>query len=472
MLFNTLPFVLLVTITFILYYLPVFRIWQLYILIVSSLAFYAWNFPALLTLLLLSIAINAGSSYFIVNNSNSVQKRKIAIFGVVVNLLLLAVFKYAGLLSLSFIGNHEITNYLLAIPLPIGISFFTFQGISLVIDTFKDNSSDSIPKGSQLKHVFNTTLYIALFPQLVAGPIVKAHDFFPQISNKFITQIPWEYVFKNVVLGYFLKMVIADNLKDFTFELSFPYFENLSSTYNLFLLFAYSIQIFADFAGYSLIAIGLSALFGYKIPQNFNFPYIAQSFSEFWQRWHISLSTFLKQYLYFPLGGNKKGRFRTYINLIIVMALGGLWHGASWSYMVWGIAHGFFLAAERFVSDKISIKLKYKTLSIFFSIIRILYVFCVVTFAWLLFKLPNFEHVIAFFKTVYNNFNMGTNELNVLYIVVYSMPVIIYHVFHILKPKVESFIYKHIIIPGVYAFLLFMIFLNSGSPQDFIYFQF
>ncbi|MEQ8682884.1 MAG: MBOAT family O-acyltransferase, partial [Cyclobacteriaceae bacterium] len=227
------------------------------------------------------------------------------------------------------------SDFLIAIPLPIGISFFTFQGISLLVDAYRNRAgtSDQIRVLPFWKLLFHTSLYISLFPQLVAGPIVKAHDFYPQIRTKYLSGIQWNYVFQHVVTGYFLKMVVADNLKDFTGELVWPSFERFSSVELLVYLFGYSMQIFADFAGYSLIAIGISGLFGYIIPQNFNFPYVASGFSDFWKRWHISLSTFLKEYLYIPLGGNRKGRVRTYLNLMIVMALGGLWHGAL--FMDW-----------------------------------------------------------------------------------------------------------------------------------------
>ena len=158
--------------------------------------------------------------------------------------------------------------------------------------------------------------------------------------------------------GYFLKLVVADNLKDFTAYLVYPGLMTLSSFTLLSMLIGYSFQIFADFAGYSLIALGLASLFGYRLMQNFNYPYISNTFSEFWKRWHISLSTFLKEYLYFPLGGSRKGRLRTYINLTITMVLGGLWHGAAWSYAVWGAFHGFALALERLINDKYKLSIK------------------------------------------------------------------------------------------------------------------
>ena len=475
MLFNSLSFVYLVLITFFLYYLPFLRKKQIPILIIASLIFYAWHFPALLFLLLFSIFINAVSSYTIGSYINKKRKRTVAVVGVITNLSLLSVFKYAGLLGRTFFGiEHDLVDWLLSIPLPIGISFFTFQGISLVVDTFrKETEAENIKSinKSFLKHLAHTSLYISLFPQLVAGPIVKAYDFFPQIRPKYLKNVDWEFIFKNLVIGYFLKMVIADNLKDFTFELTWPYFERFSTLYLISLLYAYSIQIFADFAGYSLIAIGLSGLFGYRIPTNFNFPYISSSFSEFWKRWHISLSSFLKEYLYFPLGGNRKGKIRTYINLMIVMALGGLWHGAAWSYMVWGIAHGIFLALERFFNDYFWIGIKQKYFLRFYKNLKILMVFITVSFAWLLFKLTEFSHVIAYFKSIVNNVSNFTDYLNVYVIIIYSLPVVIYH-FLYLYPIKQTIFSQKFVKPFAFGILLMLIILNSGSPQGFIYFQF
>lgn len=170
---------------------------------------------------------------------------------------------------------------------------------------------------TMLKHAEMVLFFKAFFPQLVSGPIVKAHDFLPQIKPKMFKAVRWEYCFRKLILGYFLKMVIADNLKDHTFTIAYPYFENMSSLTLVVLLFGYSIQIFADFAGYSLIASGLASLLGYQFPINFNFPYVSSSFSDFWRRWHISLSSFLRDYLYIPLGGNRHGVTRTYLNLLL-----------------------------------------------------------------------------------------------------------------------------------------------------------
>jgi alginate O-acetyltransferase complex protein AlgI len=476
MLFNSITFFYLVILTFTIYYILPRKKWQLGILVFASFTFYAWNYPVLLLLLIFSILINAASSYQVAHHLCNKKQRIFASLGVVLNIGILALFKYGGLIGTTFLNqNKELVDYLVSIPLPVGISFFTFQGISLVVDTFRKDSrlrSEKQINQSFIKHLVNTSLFISLFPQLVAGPIVKAHDFFPQIKAKYFKDIDWRFVFQHLVIGYFLKMVVADNLKDFTFELTWPYFDRLSSIHLITLLFAYSMQIFADFAGYSLIAIGLSALFGYRIPENFKFPYIASSFSEFWKRWHISLSSFLKEYLYIPLGGNRRGKIRTYINLIIVMVLGGLWHGAAWSYMIWGFTHGVLLAMERLIANRISTINWFKSnsaLSQIHKISKVLWVFSWVSVAWLLFKLSDFTHVIKYFNALVNNGNKYTDPLLILYILTYSVPVVLYHFHHLMPfkwlPRVN-------LKPVAIAIMLFLLITNSGSPQDFIYFQF
>lgn len=470
MLFNSFEFIILVLATFIIYYLPICKKIQVYILILASLAFYTFHNPILLALLLSSIFINVVASYLIVHSQKNKSKRIYSILGVILNLGILAFFKYSPLIGVSFFSSHSsIGEFLVSIPLPVGISFFTFQGISLVVDTFKHEKANEyqslIPRQFAL-HSFRTALFISFFPQLVAGPIVKAHDFLPQIKTKTFKDINWEKVFKDIVIGYFLKMVIADNLKDQTFWISYPYFEYFSSLSLSGLLFGYSMQIFADFAGYSLIAIGISGLFGYNLHDNFLYPYISTSLSEFWRRWHISLSSFLKEYLYIPLGGNRKGKFRTYINLMITMVLGGLWHGAAWSYAVWGTYHGVFLAIERLLKDHISIRN-----TVFIQIIKGLFIFSFVTLGWLLFKLPEFGHVIKYVYALVGNLSPSVNLEVITHVAIYSVPVICYHLYYLLKPRLQNLnIYKFE--PIIYGFMIFSIMTNSGSANEFIYFQF
>ena len=474
MLFNSLEFVALVLVTLALYYLPFFRFLQVHILIVASLFFYGYTNPKLLLLFIASVVINVTTSYLVVHGQE--HRRKLyATVGVVINLLILAFFKYSPLFGRTFFpAGHGVGEFLAYIPLPIGISFFTFEGISLVVDAYRGRNIPeyrSLVAKSVFTHARNTTFFVAFFPHLVAGPILKAHDFIPQIKEKYLRQIDWTYCYKALVTGYFLKMVIADQLNHHTFWIQYPYFESHSSFVLIVLLFGYSIQIFADFAGYSLIAIGVAGLFGYRLMQNFNFPYISSSFSEFWRRWHISLSTFLKEYLYIPLGGNRKGQGRTYFNLMVTMILGGLWHGAAWSYAVWGTFHGLALALERFWNDQFP---NSKSPSLLRRIISGAVVFSFVTLAWLLFKLTDFAHVIKYLQAIAHNVGMPSYMAIVVYVALYSTPVVLYHFYYLYKANRpgsgESVVARSE--PFLYALMLFFILTNSGIGTDFIYFQF
>lgn len=405
-----------------------------------------------------------------------------AVIGVSANIGILLLFKYNQLLfaqlNLEFAGKN-LGNYLLTLPLPIGISFFTFQGISLVIDVYRSRKN---PRGENIlrfesfrTNLFQTAFFISFFAQLIAGPIVKANHFMPQIMQKQLSRVKWRNILKTAILGYFFKMVIADNLKDYTFWIAYPYFENFSSLSLIVILGAFSMQIFADFAGYSCIAIALGSLFGYELPINFNYPYLARSFSEFWQRWHISLSAWLRDYLYIPLGGNRKGHVRTYINIFIVMILGGLWHGAAWSYAVWGLWHGAALILERIFMHSSRGKRGYVPL-------RILGVFSYVTLGWLLFKLPEFSHVIRYVKAVMFNMNRDHHYPSLYGAILFSTPVLLYYFRKILKNgqssgvarsgKADSLFLSIFNEELVYALLLAGIIINSGEPGAFIYFQF
>lgn len=472
MLFNSFPFLLFLAVTFGLFYVPILRQWQTHILILASLFFYAYNQPLLVFLLLTSILINAGTSFKVLSASQAHEKKAWATVGVVLNLLVLFFFKYGPLaarsLKLDGADPGSIGYALLHVPLPIGISFFTFQGISLLVDVYrqKENAPQSIAHQNVYHHFLDTAFFKAFFPQLVAGPIVKAHDFYPQIGPKYFAAINWERAFRAIVIGYFLKMVIADNLKDLTYWIAYPHFLEFSTITLLAMLFGYSMQIFADFAGYSLIAIGVARLFGYELMENFNFPYISQSLSEFWRRWHISLSTWLREYLYFPLGGNRRGEMRTYLNLMIVMVLGGLWHGAAWSYAVWGSFHGIGLAIERWAqSGKAPDPLRPP------SFWRMSWVFSFVTLGWLLFKLPHFQDVISFFNACLTNWRQSTDTRLIAFVGFYSIPVIAYH-FLALRKSRSGYSLSPVAQQLGYAGCLLALLVNSGSPGAFIYFQF
>lgn len=495
MLFNSLTFVALVLLTLVVYYLPGLRSRQVLILVLASFIFYAWSAPILLVLLLVSIALNVAVSYQVLHAEPGARWGW-AIAGVAVNLGILAAFKYAGLLTTLFFNllglpppEAGLGHLLLTLPLPVGISFYTFQGVSLVIDVLRNHEGKDIDRDIQARffaqlsprqYTLRTSFFLAFFPQLVAGPIVRANDFYPQIQPKRWREIAWPLVFQSLVTGYFFKMVIADNLKDYTFWITYPYYQGLSTSTNLVLLFGYSMQIFADFAGYSLIAIGIAAAFGYRLPDNFNFPYISRSIAEFWRRWHISLSTWLKMYLYIPLGGNRRGNVRTYCNLIIVMTLGGLWHGAAWSYAVWGLFHGVGLAIERLLGLPRRLEQNIPPEGWLRNVLetgQVLAVFLFVSLGWLLFKLPRFEQAIDFVLTLFANWQMPPNLVYIVPVLFLSFPVVLYHLPHfpplarVLEPTVgqtRSIAWQEIL----YGVMLVLIAINSGSANEFIYFQF
>lgn len=473
MLFSTLPFVFLVLVTMVVYYLPFMRRWQIHVLTAASFFFYGYADPVLLLLLLASIAINVIASYKVAVDAPA-RQRMWAVLGVGLNLGLLLFFKYSPLFARTFLGgDSSLGQFLIMIPLPLGISFFTFQGISLVVEVFQRHSAvadgrmrqlpELVPK-SLKEHLRNTMLFKSFFPNLVAGPIVKAHEFYPQITLKRFRGIAWEPAFRALVAGYFLKVVIADNLKDWTFWIEHPYFLHESATTLLALLFGFQIQIFADFAGYSLIAIGLAHLFGYTLPTNFNYPYISRSFTEFWQRWHISLSTWLRQYLYIPLGGSRRGPVRTYINMFTVMVLGGLWHGAAWSYALWGTYHGVCLLAERYCRNWVR-----PPNHTVISVLRALCVFWVIVMAALPFKLTNLNEVLAYVRTMATS-TAPVNMNVIAAVLTFSSAVIFYHLWYLLRQRwTAQFVRQEHLVFGA---MLFLILLNSGSTQAFIYFQF
>jgi alginate O-acetyltransferase complex protein AlgI len=483
MLFTSRSFAVLVLITFGLFYLPQLKRYQTQILILASFVFYSLNQILYLPLLLFSITFNALASQAIYFHKDAKTGRRLAIIGVVVNLLLLGFFKYSGLLGrslpASWVAGANPAHYLLMVSLPVGISFFTFEGISLVVDTYKARNAESFfgtdfgkTRGA---HLLSTTLFISFFPHLVAGPILKAYDFYPQIKTKHFGEVNWELCFRKLVTGYFLKMVVADGLKEYTIWMTYPYFQNIPGVELATMIFAFSMQIFADFAGYSLIAIGVAALFGYRFPENFDFPYISRSFSEFWRRWHISLSSWLREYLYFPLGGNRKGAVRTYVNLFIVMFLGGLWHGAAWSYAIWGSIHGLALAIERFFVSRPRDTNVTRHESVLADALRMLLVFTVVTAAWLPFKFPIFWHAAVYVKCMVRNpWNIGFPP-HVFSMLVLCVPVIVYHAQYLARLRAWGGVRDRaiaLIRPIAYGVMLFLLVTNSANSGDFIYFQF
>ncbi|HRG28109.1 MAG TPA: MBOAT family O-acyltransferase [Chitinophagales bacterium] len=460
MLFNSFEFICLLLTTFFLYYLPAIQKWQVFILIAAGIVFYGFFNPYLLLLLFASASISFVFTYLVIHNTGN-KKKLFATIGVAINLGVLLFFKYSGFFADLFLSSdNDMRNFLVSIPLPIGISFYTFHGISLLVDAYRNDESQRWVPTFNYR---NSILYTLFFPQLVAGPILRAKYFIPQIVSKQFNQINWAFCFRHLLIGYFLKMVIADNLKEQTAYLSEDYLiTSMSSITNIILLIGYACQIFADFAGYSYIARGLAGLFGYTIILNFNYPYIAKSFATFWRRWNIALSQFMHQYLYIPLGGNKKGLWFTYRNIFITMALAGFWHGAALGYLIWGIYHALFLMLERpFRAIKLTTA---------GGMIKRLVVFFIVVFGWVFFVFPEPERLLLFLQAVQLNWQLPLHYAPIYFTCLYSLPILAFHIYGWRKEngKQPPPVFKQV----VFAIMLFMIIVNSGSAGSFIYFQF
>jgi alginate O-acetyltransferase complex protein AlgI len=494
MLFNSWEFLVLLVATFALYYAPWSRslhgkAWQVTLALVASVIFYGWEDPKLIGLLAISCVGNSLATGRIILHKvsgNEAKVRQWTRLAVVMNLTLLGIFKYLPFLAglVPFLP-HSWVEAAKDIPLPIGISFYTFHGISMIVDVARGEvtrEGDALmSKGGRFaKGIRDIGFYLLFFPQLVAGPIVKAKEFWPQIAAKRLEDIPWRQVVRALIAGYFLKVFVADNLSEQTAGLTLgPEVLISSGPLNLVpLLYGYSLQIFADFAGYSLIAIGLAAMFGYRFPINFNFPYLSTSITEFWRRWHMSLSAWLRDYLYIPLGGNRKGPGRTYVNLFLVMFLGGLWHGAEWKFALWGSLHGLLLALERLAGRRQRTEItepgKARLLTLLRNCCAWFVTFHAVTLLWLTFLMPDMTSIVAFFKGVFSG-RFGFAGPPTFSLCFYGTAVVLYHAWGWLKEHRELLANKLLrspLEPILHGVMLFLIITNPGAPRGFIYFQF
>lgn len=401
----------------------------------------------------------------------NITKRKIWLaFIVIANLAMLSYYKYTGFLTENinaiFNGDLSFGN----IILPIGISFFVFEAISYAVDLYRKEME---PARTTLDFCF----YISFFPKLVAGPIIRAKDFLPQMYQKMnLTKKEAGAAVFLILIGLIKKAVISDyisvNFVDRVFDLPMSY----SSFENLMAVYGYALQIYCDFSGYSDMAIGLSLLMGFKIPPNFLTPYKSQSITEFWRRWHISLSSWLRDYLYISMGGNRKGKFRTYLNLFLTMLIGGLWHGASWKFVVWGGLHGGVLAFERLVKQYTPLSSEKR----FPRIIRILITFHIVAFCWIFFRAKDFT--VA--SQVISNIGNISFELEFWWTVIWNyrnvfLLVLIGYIMHFLPQRLvdnlrDGFTALPLVGKAIFVGLAFwLVFATMGSgPQPFIYFQF
>lgn len=364
------------------------------LLILASLFFYAYGEPIYVGIMIFSSILNYLCALWVGKNSEKKSKPAL-ITAVVINLGMLAVFKYTGMIISTV---NDITGASVPVPeitLPIGISFFTFQALSYVIDVYRGTVDVQ-------KNYFNILLYIAFFPQLIAGPIVKYRDINEQISERKQDIEKISQGLRRFICGLAKKVLIANTMGQVADIMFTQDIAALSLPAAWLGSVAYIFQIYYDFSGYSDMAIGLGKMFGFDFKENFNYPYGARSIQDFWRRWHISLSTWFKEYLYIPLGGNRKGKARTVINRLIVFFCTGLWHGANWTFVLWGLWHGLFLLIEEFVPVL-------KKLPV---VIGNIYTMLVVTLGFVIFRADTISYGFGYIGRMFTGFDMTTESLS------------------------------------------------------------
>ena len=437
-----------------------------YCLLFFSLVFYFFGGPKFI-LVLLSIVLIDYLGAFLIERST---RKKLSLFIIIsLNILILCYFKYTGF----FITNlNNVFNLSIDIPnivLPIGISFYTFQALSYVIDVYRKEVKIQ-------RNFFELLLYVSLFPQLVAGPIVRYQTIEKELEKRKTTFDDVVYGIRRFILGLAKKVIIANQmgqLADIVFASN-----DLTTPVAWLGAFAYMFQIYFDFSAYSDMAIGLGRIFGFKFLENFNFPYISKSITEFWRRWHISLSSWFKDYIYIPLGGNRKGILKQIRNMFIVWILTGFWHGAAWNFILWGLYYFVFLVLEKFVLKKFLDKCP--------NFINHVYAIIVILFGWVLFRCENLSSCISFIGTMlsFNITDLGLSEALIylesycvyfILAIVFSMPTyykILEKIESIKKTKLKFVMQSLHYFALIVVFVITIMFLAYSSYNPFIYFRF
>lgn len=361
------------------------------VLLVFSLLFYAWGEGKLVTIMLASSLLNYLIGLALEKCHYKSLKKATLIFGIISNLLILIFYKYSNFI----VDNLNVINAKLGheafifekIILPLGISFYTFHGISYIIDVYRAQARAQ-------KNPFDLTLYFSFFPQLIAGPIVRYKDIEHQIVNRKINKELFVSGIKRFIIGISKKMLVANvigRVPNLIFNLPE---QELNAYWSWLAIIGATLQVYIDFSAYSDMAIGLARMFGFQFKENFTYPFIAKSMKEFWTRWHISLSSWFKDYVYIPLGGSKKGKLRTYLNISIIFILTGFWHGASWSFILFGAFHGLLIILEKMGLELILNKIP--------TFLRSIYVFLITCFSIIFFSIDNLHYIKQFYKSLFH----------------------------------------------------------------------
>ena len=458
MIFSSILFIFrFLPIALILYYITPQKYKNL-ILTLLSLVFYSWGEGKYFLIMIASIIIDYTARRLIYRYKNEIKKKTIVLcISLVFNLGLLFFFKYFNF----FIDNiNNIFNLAIKgvkITLPLGISFYTFQTMSYSIDVYRGKI---VPE----KNIINFAAFVTLFPQLIAGPIVKYTDINKEISRRVITKDNVEVGIEKFILGLGRKVLIANNIGMLWTEVEGIGFENISTPLAWLGIISFGLQIYFDFSGYSLMAIGLGKMLGFNFPENFNYPYISRSISEFWRRWHITLGSWFKEYVYIPLGGNRKGKVRVTFNLFIVWALTGLWHGASYNFLLWGLFFFLLISIEKL--GLINFLNKHRVFSHIYTIVLLL-------IGWTLFAITDFNGICEYLSKLflYSNgeewiYYLRNYGVSLIIAIIFSLPLV-----SMFYKKIDNFKWiKTIILMGI--FIISVAYLVDATYNPFLYFRF
>ncbi len=500
MLFNSYTFIAFFIVMLILHNMPFpWKVKKVNLLLASYIFYAAWN-PPFILLLWLSTVVDYFVGRALYTQQNKHKRNLLLVLSLIGNLGMLCFFKYGGFLLENFVAltNAIGINFHPAKPniiLPAGISFYTFTTLCYTIDMYKR-------KSKPVKSMLDFALFVTFFPHLVAGPIVRPPQLVPQFETpRKATQLQMLQGLFLISMGLFMKVVLADSMLSSSADSVFGFSGPLQTIDAWLGVLAFSGQIFFDFAGYSICAIGAAMCLGFVLPQNFRYPYAAIGFSDFWRRWHITLSAWLRDYLYIPLGGNRKGEFRTYVNLMITMLLGGLWHGANWTFVVWGALHGSYLCIERLFRPKKALTdvvpvlelvpavkpipvvttsasfvpafFRTKTTQNFFVA---LLTFFLVNVTWVFFRSPNFTTAWRLLTSMFTRVSNGTPVLPTIDMIKVSVVVVLMVATHwfmrnttVLEVAQKT---KWWIVGIVWTAMLLLLILSQASSSSFIYFQF
>lgn len=451
----------------ILYYLLPVRFRNV-ILLLASLVFYAWGEPVYLFLMLLSILFNYFSGLDIARNLQDKRAAKRSlVFNLIINLAVLGFFKYEGFVLDTLNGILPVHISYHALPLPIGISFYTFQILSYIIDVYRGNVKVQT-------NLSNFALYVTMFPQLIAGPIVQYADVDEQLASREVSWTKFGEGSMYFIRGLAKKVLLANTSGMIFTEVSGLAKDNIAVMTAWLGAFAYMFQIYFDFSGYSDMAIGLGKMFGFEFNMNFNYPYVSKSITEFWRRWHISLSSWFRDYVYIPLGGNRVSKIKHIRNLLIVWFLTGLWHGAAWNFVAWGLYYGVILIIEKYFLSPVLDRLP--------DVVRHIYSIVLVVIGWVLFFSSSFGQAADYIRVMFgagahgfadreSMYLLTSNLILWLILIFGSTPLVHFRYEHMLRSKKWN---TTIINSVVYAalFIVCIAYLVTETYNPFLYFRF